>query len=357
LLAAGCWLLAAGWSLAPCALIGRYADLFLERHLWSTEQELAGLQGSGSTLEQIRAFHNAFLHDYPVRIKMLVNGNATASDAGECFARVASLFGESPTLAAAPEFANTLIPRGVRYNHESKHSNAADVNSAYFLLMQLPPHLTLEDEALLALLGQMIREPIFTQLRTKDKIGYVVTGGSDRPWAASPTAQVVVRLLSKTHTPAAMRDQVHAFLNSKFIDDFTSMEAEVFHKSVRSLRSKLLEPPRKLADVTAALWTEIASGRLQWGRKRDLAGALERCAATPDRLYAMLRALLSGAEARHLAISIHSDELWAQRQPGSRGSQAEAGLDGVTAVEVDPGESGILKLRASLPTVIGASKL
>lgn len=128
---------------------------------------------------------------------------------------------------------------------------------------------------------------------------------------------------------------------------------QVFEKSVHSLRTKLLEPPRKLADVTNSLWGEIASGRLQWGRKQILADALSRVAATPDRLNAMVRRLLSGPDARHLAVSVYSDTLWKERQGTLVDDRDGAGLDelGLTVTELEAGAAGILTLRASLPTV------
>ena len=157
------------WSVArPDSHAVEYADLLLAPHEWSTEQELAGVQEA--TLEEVQAFHHTVLHEAPIYVKMFVNGNASTGAATDYFAQVMEMFQASPTLPGLPVFVNTVIPSGVRYNHESCHSNAADVNSSFVLLMQLPPHLRLEDEVLLLLLGQMIREPLFTQLRTKEKV-------------------------------------------------------------------------------------------------------------------------------------------------------------------------------------------
>jgi secreted Zn-dependent insulinase-like peptidase len=53
----------------------------------------------------------------------------------------------------------------------------------------------------LTLLAQILKEPAFTQLRTREQLGYVVSAERHIRWLHTMIGAIAFRVLSKTHAP------------------------------------------------------------------------------------------------------------------------------------------------------------
>lgn len=53
----------------------------------------------------------------------------------------------------------------------------------------------------LMLLAQILKEPAFTQLRTREQLGYIVSAEMNLRWVHTMVGGLAFRVLSKTHAP------------------------------------------------------------------------------------------------------------------------------------------------------------
>jgi insulysin len=82
--------------------------------------------------------------------------------------------------------------------------NAEDINSSVCSYYQAGA-LTIESCARLMLLAQLMKEPAFTQLRTKEQLGYICRARVDLRWRRNMVGGILIEVLSKTHAPEVKR--------------------------------------------------------------------------------------------------------------------------------------------------------
>jgi len=121
--------------------------------------------------------------------------------------------------------------------------------------------------ASLRLLSQMMREPLFDTLRTKQQLGYVVTSyydveftappdGPDATAVVVPVESLVVKVVSKVLPPPEVAARVDAFLLS-FARTLEEMPGEEIAEGVAALVEKLTRPPQNLGAEAAVHWGKI----------------------------------------------------------------------------------------------------
>ena len=122
---------------------------------------------------------------------------------------------------------------------------------------------------------QLMYEPCFDTLRTKEQLGYSVHSGTRRTHGVLGLCVVVV---SGTHGPAHLDERIEAFL-AGFAATLAGMGEEAFEKQ----RQGLLALKMMKVRVTAAVLVQYcrctagsaAAGALQGGRQHDAVGSLD----------------------------------------------------------------------------------
>ena len=110
------------------------------------------------------------------------------------------------------------------------------------------------ENALIELFSQIINEPCFNILRTKEQLGYIVFSGVRR---ASGVQGLRVIVQSDRH-PDYLDTRIEAFLHS-MDEHIEKMSVEEFERNKTALADKRLEKPKKLSARTAKLWSEIVT--------------------------------------------------------------------------------------------------
>ena len=121
--------------------------------------------------------------------------------------------------------------------------------------------------AALGLLAQMLKEPFFTALRTREQLGYVV-GASELELGSGKGAGVsclALTVLSKTASPPACEARASAFLKG-FRAQLAATTPEAFAAGRAARITKLLEPPKQLASEAGQWWAEIQCDDRRWTR-------------------------------------------------------------------------------------------
>ena len=135
---------------------------------------------SNITIDDVRTFARTLL-ERPVFIQMLVQGNMTKEEAIDIFETTAKTFHatEISSNFNFPDIAIKRIPnegtKVVRIDGFNPKNNNTIVSNYY----QYGPG-SLRTEIFLAIACQIMKEPVFDTLRTKEQLAYYVHGISDK---------------------------------------------------------------------------------------------------------------------------------------------------------------------------------
>ena len=114
------------------------------------------------------------------------------------------------------------------------------------------------------LLTQILSEPAFNILRTREQLGYIVACGQ---WTSAGSAEVGMRILVQTErAPAYLEERVDAFLD-EMLTTLQNMTEEEFQEHKHGLEKKWTEDLKNLREETNRYWTYIDSGYLDFYRR------------------------------------------------------------------------------------------
>jgi insulysin len=134
-------------------------------------------------------------------------------------------------------------------------TNKEDVNSALSYYCHVGDVVDAPLRATLALLAQIISEPCFDQLRTKEQLGYIVSS-SQWQLVGSMGFRIVVQ---SEKDPVYLESRVDVFLeHMKGV--LANMDDEEFQKQKQSLIDKKLEKLKNLGEEAGRFWNQIDLG-------------------------------------------------------------------------------------------------
>jgi len=175
-----------------------------------------------------------------------------------------------PELTALPlpkSVTNSMGTRLVISEPNAENSNAASYVSIQGLSEEPKEHVMME------LVGAIVGEPFYEELRTKQQLGYIVSSGVR---AVGKTKALGFIVQSSTAKNEKLTNEIIKYLNNirpKFLENIGEASFAVF---VKSLIDRKTEPDKQLATETTRNWAEISSGRLQFDRpQREVAALLD----------------------------------------------------------------------------------
>ena len=160
--------------------------------------------------------------------------------------------------------------QGKYYLHAFAHPNADEKNCAVQLTVQLG-QLGRQEAAAAILLGDILGQPFFGSLRTKQQLGYIASGSQVEARGVYSLNFVVQ---SSVATPAHVTDAMHVFLNETLRDELADMSSAKFDGYVAAARARLLQKPTSLVEEGEKLWPRLVDQSYDFQRDSDLAQAL-----------------------------------------------------------------------------------
>ncbi|CAK8675757.1 unnamed protein product [Clavelina lepadiformis] len=213
------------------------------------------------TCEMLQSFIEEFL-SY-LHVESLIHGNLTRQDAIKLSDMVDKILQtKSKTIAylesQVERFREVCIPAGTSYVHQHCHK-VRDIN-AVDLYLQVGRQST-NHNVLLELLEQVMSEPCFNVLRTKEHLGYIVATSVVRNNGVHGLRVIV----QSERTPDYLEGRVEAFVHhvDKILEEMTDAD---FARHVAALRARILEKPKKLSTEALKYWVEIISQQLMFRR-------------------------------------------------------------------------------------------
>ncbi|XP_073452147.1 insulin-degrading enzyme isoform X1 [Aquarana catesbeiana] len=150
----------------------------------------------------------------------------------------------------------------------------------------------------LELFCQIISEPFFNTLRTKEQLGYIVFSGPRR----ANGIQGLRFIIQSEKPPHYLESRVEAFLKT-MEKSLEEMSDEAFQKHVQALALRRLDKPKKLSAECAKYWGEIISQQYHFDRDNVEVAYLKTL--TKDDIINFYKGLLSLEAPRRHKVSVH----------------------------------------------------
>ncbi|XP_043685976.1 insulin-degrading enzyme isoform X1 [Vespula pensylvanica] len=237
-----------------------YLAVLLAEQVWVKDELLEAT--SYLTAERVLEFIPQFLSK--IHIESLVHGNMTMSEAIDMVHIV-----ESQLTKSIPHIV-PLLPKQMILKREIKLEdgchflfeveNQFHKSSCTEVYYQSGLQST-KSNMLLELLTQIISEPCFNILRTKEQLGYIVFSGIRR---TNGVQGLRVIIQSDKH-PKYVEKRIDEFMNT-MLNHITTMSEEEFNRHKESLAAQRLEKPKMLTSLTTDFWNEISSQQYNFDR-------------------------------------------------------------------------------------------
>jgi insulysin len=232
------------------------ADLCLEDIQFTVSEKLAVLKRVTST--EVLQFATRFWKH--CQLEGLVHGNVTAHDATTVLEMIWNKLGRSRdernTHSSVDRRVVQLQP-ATSYLYRFAEFNDANTNSVLQIVLQMGETATmaLKDNATLAFLHHLIKEPAFNQLRTEEQLGYIVH--TSIKTSGDTVKGLLFLVQSDSHDPIHVEGRVEAFLatvRQRIID----MTPEDFQQNVEAVVASFLEKVRTTMTMTRGLLLGIS---------------------------------------------------------------------------------------------------
>ncbi|KAI9770841.1 MAG: Insulinase (Peptidase M16) [Geoglossum umbratile] len=221
-----------------------------ERH-WTANDCLVELRSLEA--EDVKTFFPELLRQ--MHFELFVHGNISKADVLKMTSLLISTTDPRPLRPGQFEYRRGLVlPENANFVYPQTLVDPQNLNNctAYFVHVGDSSDRMLWTQTLL--LQQMTDEAVFSQLRTKEQLGYTVFSGTQ----TSPTRVGYRILVQGERSTEFMESRIEEFLRG-FNDVLKAMSEEEFEGHKRSLVNKQLEKHKNLGEESQWLWGQIDS--------------------------------------------------------------------------------------------------
>jgi insulysin len=209
-------------------------DRCLEFLQWSVEDKVDALKHV--TMKDVANFGERLFKR--CNVEGLVHGNVTAQDAkklAEIVMKLQQLKEPNPL-----EHRVIQLSDATSYLYRFKEYNENNTNSVLSLSFQMGP-MQMAENATLAFIGHLVREPAFNQLRTEEQLGYIVH--SSVKTSGDNVKGLLFLIQSDSFDPIYMEGRVEEFLLG-FRGRILSLKDEDFQKNIDAVVANFMETVR-----------------------------------------------------------------------------------------------------------------
>ncbi|KAF8637420.1 hypothetical protein AX17_002915 [Amanita inopinata Kibby_2008] len=245
-----------------------YGRYLISEQQWTVEEKLREL--SSITTEEIQAHMKNLLSQ--VHLRILVTGNIFKDDA----IRIAEMAESGLVASALP--ANALneraliLPQGSNHIWSSKLFNPNQVNSSLTYYVHFGSMVNQRLRVTSALLVQILSEPAFNVLRTKEQLGYVVLCNT---WTLPGHGEKGLRIVIQSgKQPGYLEHRVEAFLD-KMKETIEQMSDHAFQDHKMGLGKRWLEVDKNLSEEAGKFMLQISSGHWDFMRSKQFALSMD----------------------------------------------------------------------------------
>uniref|UniRef100_A0A3P9HS55 Insulin-degrading enzyme n=1 Tax=Oryzias latipes TaxID=8090 RepID=A0A3P9HS55_ORYLA len=273
-----------------------YLRLLMTEVAWTKDELKEALDDV--SLPRLKAFIPQLLSR--LHIETLIHGNITKESALSMMQMVEDTLTEhAHTKPLLPSqlirYREVQVPDGGWFVYQQRNEvhNNCGIEIYYQTDMQ-----STHDNMMLELFCQIISEPCFNTLRTKEQLGYIVFSGPRR----ANGVQGLRFIIQSEKAPHYLESRVEAFLLSmeKLLEE---MSEEAFQKHIQALAIRRLDKPKKLSAECAKHWGEIISQ--QYNFDRDNIEVAHLKTLTKEAIMNFYRERLTVQALKRHKVSVH----------------------------------------------------
>lgn len=253
-----------------------------------------------------------------IHVEVLMHGNCTRAEASKLTSLLTGKLKKKPlSKCNLPYIRNVQLTPGCTYvsMQHSKYYNEQEANSAieniYICCNKERKHEhqlasiidsssssssdNIKQEAYTRLLVQLIKEPAFDNLRTKQQLGYIVSTNV-KDMVSYYGVQVVVQ--SSNRDAKYLDDAIELFLAS-FYDELALYTNDSIQSNINATIEGLLEKPKNLSEEASKYWNSIISKKYLFNSDAMVASYLQSNTITVSEVLDFYsRMLLSSSNSR-----------------------------------------------------------
>ncbi|KAJ2999068.1 hypothetical protein NUW58_g112 [Xylaria curta] len=235
----------------PFTQIGDYVSWLTSEHEYVVEQ--LSVELPTITAEDVRFFHTQIMSQ--LHIEAYVHGNLYKEDALKLTDMIESIL--KPRVLPKEEWPimrSLTFPPGSSYLYKKTLRDPANVNHCLEYYLHIGDKGDRSIRAKTQLLDQIIHEPAFDQLRTKEQLGYIVFSGL----RGSATTYGFRFIIQSERTSEYLESRIDSFLQAQATAIQEMTEAS-FESHKRSVVVKRLEKLKNLDQETGRHWAQISN--------------------------------------------------------------------------------------------------
>jgi len=194
------------------------------------------------------------------------------------------------------------LPRGTcTRQYVASHTQGQDANGAVEVYFQIGQETGGDEWRLLGLLAQIVEQPFYSELRTRQQLGYAVESGvSD---SGEGVRGLVFSLQSSVLPPPQLEQRVDEFLLD-FRASLVSMPDAEFAKFVEARALRVADADKTLALQAIRFWSEICARRFDFERPWYESAAVRRLTKLQLVDFFDARVAAGGSLRRRLSIHV-----------------------------------------------------
>jgi len=232
-------------------------------HSWTMEDRISVFESI--TMDEVKNFATELFKTN--RVTILVSGNLLENEVEVMTRDIQNNFGPSSfTTSQIPISRCTKLDPSYVYMHCARNKNLDNTNSVCQNVYQISGDKSDDGDdftisAHLLVLSNVLNDPLFDQLRTKETLGYIVTGFQSRH---AGILHYNIAIQSSEKDALYLNHRIEAFLlraSTSIIDDADNLE-----KNKTAIKSILGQKDTNLDERHNRFWSEIQQHRFSWNR-------------------------------------------------------------------------------------------
>jgi len=198
----------------------------------------------------------------PLYGQALLQGNVGPADAAE-IQRVLNAMPFEPLPRARRTRVSVVKPPRKGALLARSNPNPSETNRAIWVTFSTGPEAKVV--VMTELLQQILADPFYNEIRTKQQLGYVVLAQADRDGLS---ARLSLAVQSSSREPEELLEAVQAFL-VQFKRTLAELPAKEFSAFKIALVEQIVKPDERLGEEAVRWWEEIRSFQFAWRRRTE----------------------------------------------------------------------------------------
>ncbi|KAI1854932.1 hypothetical protein JX265_002571 [Neoarthrinium moseri] len=256
------------WELQqPFTQIGDYVSWLTAEHDYVVDQLEAELPSI--TADDVRHFHKQLMSQ--MHIEAYVHGNLYKEDALKLTSMVEKIL--KPRVLPKdqlPILRSMIFPPGSNFLYKKTLRDPANVNHCIEYYLHIGSKGDRMIRAKTQLLDQIIHEPAFDQLRTKEQLGYIIFSGL----RGCSTTYGFRFIIQSERTSEYLESRIDSFLTQQ-LETLSNMTDADFESHKRSVIVKRLEKLKNLDQETGRHWAQVSSEYYDFEASQEDAAAVK----------------------------------------------------------------------------------